>query len=168
MVSETPDLAALPSPQSITLLLKNHKSTTLLSLLPTSTFDDIKVLLLAALKSRNALNMPERADSIEFGVLADRRDASKGWIPITVRAQEIATGKNAKKPVSGKKNASNNSVEGAGLVDGSWVAWRVRTNGAEEETIRTDEDGDVEIVVEGEEDLGWDVVIPKYEDDEES
>jgi hypothetical protein len=166
MESETPDLAALPTAQSITLLLKNHKSTTLLSVQPTSTFDDIKGLLLAALKSRNVPGIPESPVHIELGVLADRRDASKGWVDLLLRPQDLAAGKTAKKAVSGKKNVFNNNVEGAGLVDGSWVAWRVRTSGAKDEKIVTDEDGDAVVVNIEEVEVPWDVVISRYEDDE--
>jgi hypothetical protein len=167
MASEIPDLAALPTAQSITLLLKNHKSTTLLSVQPTSTLDDIKVLLIAALKSRNTPGIPESPVHIELGVLADRWDASKGWVDLLLRAQDLATGKTAKKAVGGKKGVFNNSVEGAGLVDGSWVAWRVRTSGAKDGEIVTDEDGDAVVVDIEEVEVSWDVVIPRYEDDEE-
>lgn len=169
MASGSPDLAALPTPQSITLLLKNNKSTTLLSVQPTSTFDDIKVLLIAALNSRNAPDTPASPASLELGVLADRRDASKGWVPLYLRVQEIAAGKNAKKVAAGKQNALNNSVEGAGLVDGSWVAWRVRNGGAKDENVHMDEDGDAVVVdIDEDQDLGWDVVIPRYEDEDEA
>jgi hypothetical protein len=168
MASDPPNLAALPSPISVTLLLKNSKSTTLLSVQPTSTFDDIKVLLLAALKSRNVPDIPESPAALELGVLADRRDTSKGWVTLHQRVQELATGKHAKKAASGKKSALNDSVEGAGLVDGSWVAWRVRSRVGKDENVPTDEDGDeMSIDIDAEEDPGWDVVIPSYEDEEE-
>lgn len=166
MTPNTVDLAALPTPQSVTLLLKNKKSTTLLSLQPTSSFDDIKALLLAALQSRNVPNIPNSPASVELGVLADRRDASRGWVSLGLRAQEIAAGKNAKKAVDGKKSVSNSTVEGAGLVDGSWVAWRV-VQSAEGEKVQTDEDGDAVIDLEEREDPGWDVDFPKYEDEED-
>lgn len=168
MTSETPDLAALPTAQSVTLLLKNHKSTTLLSVQPSSTLDDVKALLLAALNSRNTPDIPESPIHIELGVLADRRDASKGWVDLLLRAQDLAAGKTAKKAVGGKKNVLNNSVEGAGLVDGSWVAWRARTSGAKDEKVVTDEDGDAVVVDIEEVEVPWDVVIPRYEEDEEA
>ena len=167
MASSTAALAALPTSESITLLLKNRRSTTLLSLQPSSTFDDIKALLLAALRSRNVPDIPNSPASIELGVLADRRDASKGWVSLVLRAQELATGKNAKKQTltAGKKNVFDNSVEAAGLVDGSWMAWRVRKT--EDEKAQVDEDGDAVIDIDEEEDPGWDVEVPKYEDEEE-
>ena len=168
MASNSPNLAALPSPVSVTLLLKNSKSTTLLSVQPTSTFDDIKALLLAALKCRNVSGTPESPAALELGVLADRRDTSKGWVTLHQRVQELATGKHAKKAASGKKIAQNDSVEGAGLVDGSWVAWRVRSREGKVENVQTDEDGDeMAVDFDDEEDPGWDVVIPSYEDEEE-
>jgi hypothetical protein len=168
MASNSANLAALPSPRSITLLLKNNKSTTLLSALPTSTFDDVKSLLIAALKSRNVPKIPDSPAALELAVLANPRDASKGWVPIHLRVQELAAGKNAKKAASGKKSALDGSVEGAGLVDGSWVAWRVKSSATKDECMSTDEAGDeMALDIDEEKDPGWDVMIPKYEDEEE-
>src|SRR5271155_4815534 len=130
-------LAALPEPDLYTLLFKNSKQTVLLSVDPCQTFSEIKSLLLAALKSRNITSIRNveggplcpisDAKDIEFGVLADRKDPSKGWVPLYVREQDVADLKLGKKNAGGKKSAVSESPEGAGLTDGSWIAFRVRT-----------------------------------------
>jgi hypothetical protein len=168
MASNTPNLAALPSPQSITLLLKNDRSTTLLSAEPTSTFDELKVLLLAALKSRHVSGLPSSPATLEFAVLANTKDASKGWVPVHVKEQELAAGKTAKKGAAGKKAALDGSVEGAGLGDGSWVAWRVKSSTIKNDGVPSDVDGDeMALDIDDERDPGWNVKIPSYEDEEE-
>lgn len=168
MASKSPNLAALPSPQSITLLLKNNKSTTLLSVQPTSTFDEVKELLVAALKSRNVPETPDSPAALELAVLANPRDASKGWVPVHLKAQEVAAGKTAKKAASGKKTVVDGSVEWAGLVDGSWVAWRIKSSAAKNDSMPSDgDDNEVSLDVDEERDPGWYVVVPRYDDDEE-
>ena len=80
--------------------------------------------------------------------------------------RELAAKKGGRAKEKGSKDPT---VEAAGLVDGSWVAWRVRGKKKEGE-VTMDDDGsgvvDIGSDVE-EEDPGWDVEIPKYEDEEE-
>ena len=169
------DPSTLPSQSHITLLLKHHKSTTLLSVSPSQNFSEIKSLLLSALKSRNitslpaskssATSLPSDSDDLEFGILADRKDPSKGWISL----ESAASAKNSKKvPGRTKVTPGADSPEAAGLGDGSMVAYRIRksTKGKERaKSVDSDaENGDVDI--EMDDDPGWDVILPSFEDED--
>lgn len=167
------DLAELPTPDMITLLFKCHKSTTVLSVLPTKPFTEIKGLLLAALQSRNfktlpnsTTPLPDDPEDVELGVLVDKKDASKGWRPMEIKEHEVTGPRGAKKKVGGKKSVLNESPLGAGLGDGAWIAYRVKgiQKQPEDQDAGT-EDGTPDIEIE--EDPGWDVVIPSFDDDPE-
>lgn len=160
-------LATLPSEDSLILLFKHAKHTVLLSVMPDEPFSNVKVLLLTALRSRSIstisdVPLPDDPEEIEFGVLIDRRDPSKGWTPLRIRLQEIADGKEAKKKGGGKKGVPCETPAGAGLVDGSWVAFRVKPDlraGKKE----SDDEGISDIDIP--EDPGWSVVIPTWDDE---
>ncbi|KAK5561847.1 hypothetical protein LTR46_000652 [Exophiala xenobiotica] len=160
-------LAELPTADMITLLFKCHKTITVLSVLPDRPFSEIKALLLAALQSRNLTTipnsdvpLPEDPDNLEFGVLADKKDASKGWVPLTIKEQEIKGPKATKKKTGGDKSVLNESPLGAGLAAGSWVAYRLKAKS------NLSEDVDME-GAEGTPDiqLRWDVVLPSFDDE---
>lgn len=167
------DLAELPTPDTITLLFKCHKSTAFLSVLPTKPFTEIKALLLAVLQSRNLETLPNSTTPLpkdpqdfEFGVLADKKDVSKGWVSLEIKEQEVSGPKGARKKVGGKASVLNETPLGAGLSDGAWIAFRVRP--AQQEIENEDADmqagtPDVEI----DEDPGWDVVLPRFDDENE-
>jgi hypothetical protein len=167
------ELAEPPSADTITLLFKCHKSTTLLSVLPTKPFVEIKVLLLAALQSRGLTTLPnsssplpENADDLEFGVLVDKKDASKGWVGLEIKEQEVTGSKGNKKKVGGKNSVLNENPVGAGLSDGSWIAYRVRAPSKERQADEDDlEEGTPDIDME--DDAGWDVVLPTFDDEGE-
>ena len=171
------DPASLPSQSHITLLLKHHKSTTLLSVSPSQSFSEIKSLLLSAIKSRGVdslptakgspIPLPSDSDELEFGILADRKDPSKGWIYL-----DSSASRNTKKvPGRSKVPAGANSPDAAGLGDGSLVAYRLRKSrkGKErEKSIDEDEDGDavIDINIDMDDDPGWDVILPTFEDED--
>ncbi|OAP64360.1 hypothetical protein AYL99_00332 [Fonsecaea erecta] len=167
------ELAELPTPDMITLLFKCHKSTTALSVLPTRPFTEIKALLLAALESRNlktlpnaSAPLPEDPEELEFGVLADKKDPSKGWIPLDIKEQDITGPKPTKKKVGGKQTVLNQSPLGAGLSDGAWIAYRLKVKQKEPQVEDEDHESgtpDVEI----DEDPGFDVILPSFEDEAE-
>ena len=169
------DLSELPTPDTITLLFKCHKSTTALSVLPTKPFTEIKPLLLAALQSRNIITLPnsdvplpEDPEEVEFGVLVDKKDASKGWVPMYIKEQEISGPRGNKKKVGGKDSILNQNPLGAGLSDGSWVAYRIKT--LEKKPLVEHEDlekGSPDVDMNVDEDPGFDVVIPSFEDETE-
>ncbi|KIW19252.1 hypothetical protein PV08_03546 [Exophiala spinifera] len=165
-------LAEMPTPEMITLLFKCHKSTTVLSVLPETPFSEIKNLLLAALRSRNVTTLPntetplpEDPEQLELGVLVDRKDASKGWVPLLIKEQEFRGAKGLKKKVGGETSVLNESPLGAGLNDGTWIAYRVKAQLKKSEDVdmaEADGASDLDLT----EDPGWDVVIPSFDDDD--
>ena len=167
------ELSKLPSPDMITLLFKCHKSTVALSVLPTKPFAEIKPLLLGALHSRNIktlpnsdMPLPEDPEVLEFGVLADKKDASKGFVPMEIKEQEVNGPSGTKKRVGGKNSIINQSPHGAGLSDGAWVAFRAKP---ERKALQVQDDDDMEGTpdIDIEEDPGFDVVLPSFEDEAE-
>ena len=168
------DPSTLPSQSHITLLLKHHKSTTLLSVSPSQSFPEIKSLLLSALKSRGItslstpngepLPLPSDPDDLGFGILAEKKDPSKGWISL----ESIDSTKPSKKsPGRPKVPAGANTPDAAGLGDGSIVAYRIRKPGKgkeREKSVGDDEDEDLDVDVEN--DPGWDVILPSFEDED--
>ena len=167
------DLAELPSADMITLLFKCHKSTVALSVLPAKPFTEIKPLLLGALQSRNVKTfpnsdnpLPDDPENLEFGVLADRKDASRGWVPMEIKEQEVNGPKGTKKKVGGKDSVLNQSPLGAGLSDGAWVAYRLKP---ERKVPQLQDEDQMEGIpdIDLEEDPGFDVVLPSFEDEAE-
>ncbi|KIW88256.1 uncharacterized protein Z519_11367 [Cladophialophora bantiana CBS 173.52] len=164
-------LAELPTPDMITLLFKCHKSTTALSVLPTKPFTEIKALLLAALESRNLKTLPNSSaplpddpEELEFGVLADKKDPSKGWVPMDTKEQEIAGPKGAKTKIGGRPSVLNQNPLGAGLGDGAWIAYRLKAR-QKEPQVKVDENGTPDVEID--EDPGFDVILPSFEDEAE-
>jgi hypothetical protein len=178
--------STLPSQGHITLLFKHHKSTVLLSVSPTQPFSEIKTLLLAVLKSRSIDSsqgpsssiglLPSDPDELEFGVLIDKKDPGKGWTSLTqpvsngdLKGKKKSTGAVERSKLSaGTTSGVANSPESAGLVDGSFVAYRIRSSPSSkkqppsEDKDEDEEDGDVE----AQDDPKWDVILPTFEDDE--
>lgn len=159
------DLTTLPTPEHNTLLLKNHKQTVLLSVLPTTPIPEIKSLLLAAIKSLNIdsignQSVPEAAEDIEFGILKNKKDPGEGWVPLIIKETDSGDGKLGKKKPAGKKNLLNESSAGAGLVDGSIIAFRFKTK---DQPVEVEDDDEMEL----EADPGWIVIMPSYEDEAE-
>ena len=158
------DPAALPTPEHITLFLKQHKHTVLLSVIPTTPFAEIKSLLLATLQSRNVTlidgaPLPNEPEEIEFGVLRNKRNPAEGWVSLDVKEMEVYDTKGGKRKVGGPKSVLNESPAGAGLSDGSMLAFRFRTKRKED----SPEDNDN---MEIEDDPGWNVILPSYDDEE--
>ena len=125
----------------------------MLSVQPHAPIPEVKKMLLEALKLRGvqAINgdvLPEESESIELAILNDRSDPEKGWKRLTmVPETNGGTSKNA--------GRSGNTVLGAGLATGHWVAFRFRQPG---ETNGLDAD---------DEETSWDVVLPTFDEGEE-
>lgn len=168
-MSTTSDLAALPNPQHLTLLFKHHKSTTLLSVLPSDTLSYTKERLLAVLRSRNLTTfpgtstpLPSTPDDLQFGILVDRREPRKGWIYAEDRAN-LSTKK------KGKKGTEEGEVEAMGeldLKDGGWVAYRLRRDKNVADLVDEGlEDMEVDQAADGPGE--WNVVVASYDDEDE-
>ena len=178
MALSQPSLTTLPTPTHLTLLFKHHKSTTVLSVLPSQTLAEVKSLLLQVLQSRDLttfpgtpIPLPSKADDLELAITRDRRDgrdASRGWVNVE-DAQALA-GATANHLKSGKSRKSSSKVESNGQVeivadlelkDASYIAYRLKRS--VESLVDEDVDGSV---VEGGKDE-WSVILPSYEEDEE-
>lgn len=149
-----------PNPLSWTLRFKNHNVTVVLLVSPTEPLEGIRKTLLKALQVRgieeiNGVQIPEQPSEIELGVPIDRNNLEKGWVRL-----ELANGDSSN--TGSKKNAIiGDSPQALDLRDSQAVAFRFRSRGREEINANGEEsDMDVD-------DLGWDVMIPTYEDDEE-
>jgi len=162
-----PDVATLPTPEHLTLLLKHGKSTTVLSALPTQRLSEVKTMLLTALESRGIstfpgtdILLPTEADELEFAVLIDRRDPQKGW----VNAEDgisLATSKPGKKKAANKPSGPVENVADLELKDGAWIAYRLKTS--DMDIMQEGSSPDIEM----REDPGWNVTIPSYDEEEE-
>jgi hypothetical protein len=86
-------------------------------------------------------------------------------VPLVIKEVEAGDAKGGKRKVGGKKSVLNESPAGAGLGDGSMLAFRFRTK-PKEEALAREEDEDDDNEVEIEDDPGWNVILPSYDDDE--
>lgn len=162
---ETTRLTTLPDPEHITLFFKFANHSVVLSVLSNQPFDEIKELFLLALRARgieqiSGSAVPEDKDLLEFGVLVDRKDATKGWVHVQVKEQD-ETKKNSG---TGKKKSSavENCPAAVGLTDGGYVAVRVRVEDQRQVKEESEDGADTD---EFPEDPGWDVVLPTLEDE---
>lgn len=88
-------------------------------------------------------------------------------MPLVIKEVEVSDMKGGKRTVGGKKSVLNESPAGAGLGDGSMLAFRFRTKQKEEAPEQEDNDEDEDDdEVEIEDDPGWNVILPSYDDDE--
>ena len=125
----------------------------------TQSFSSIKSDLLHALKTRgyteiNQQSLPSNADDITLGLPIDKNDPSKGWVGLDIPAMDVEDETGSKKKVGGKKCVLNASPLGAGLRDGSLLAFKFRRVDAK----RDDDDLDMD-------DSDWDVVMPSYDEE---
>lgn len=152
-----------PDPLSWTLLFKKHKTTVLLMLLSQETLANTKNALLEALKARglteiNGDPLPEESSDIEFGVAVDKNDLEKGWTQLEADAPELGDAEEAPRRNAGKKSNGSISLQAANLRNGQSLAFRFKKHGGGDNI-----DIDQEL-----EDPGWDVVVPKFDDEEEA
>jgi hypothetical protein len=171
-------ITTLPQPAHITLLLKHAKSTVFLSVSPQQSFTSIKSLLLSALQARNITSLPSSdgttttlpstPEGIELGVLIDKKDASRGWTLLDANSTTSAATSKSTTKAKAKVGTSKDDPDtpaGAGLGDGSWLAYRVKKEGSSDD-VSVDENGDVVVPDDMEGDQGWYVVLPSFEEDE--
>ncbi|PGG95666.1 hypothetical protein GX51_08181 [Blastomyces parvus] len=151
-----------PNSLKWTLKFKNHNVTILLLVSPTQSFDSIKEEILKALKVRNITEIngqpvPDDSAEIELGVPLDRNNLEKGWEKLRQTIEESGNGKQ-KKPLRGRNTATTGPEE-AGLKDSQAVAFRFR------KPVEGEDEDELGI---GFDDPGWDVMVAKYdaEDDD--
>ena len=134
---------------------------------PRETINSTKTALLQALQSRgvteiNGDRLPEDVSSIEFGVAVDRNDLEKGWTPLKAETPEFTDAETPRRN-AGKKSSGSTNLQSAGLRNGQSVAFRFQKHG-EEVAKKDGEELDIDQDLE---DPGWDVVVPKFDDEEE-
>ena len=86
-------------------------------------------------------------------------------MPLVIKEVEVGDAKGGKRTVGGKKSVLNESPAGAGLGDGSMLAFRFRTK-PKEDALAQEEDDVNDDEMEIEDDPGWNVILPIYDDDE--
>lgn len=178
-----------PNSRTWTLRFKHHKTTILLHAEPIQKLSSIRADLLAALQQTNPsgeLNgqkIPQNPDDIILARPADINDLSQGWERLEQKApfadeanDSDAKGKGKGKAITstpgsgaGKTKAGaqmKDCPQGAGLRDGSIVAFKFRSEDrelreseAEDDFVMLDEDREG---VEGRD--GFDVVVPTIEE----
>lgn len=122
-----------------------------------------KNALLNALKARglteiNGDPLPEEPLDIEFGVAVDKNDLEKGWTQLEADAPGLGDAEEAPRRNAGKKSNGSMSLEAANLRNGQSLAFRFKKRGG----------GDSVDIDQELEDPGWDVVVPKFDDEEEA
>ncbi|KAL9000986.1 MAG: hypothetical protein Q9169_000470 [Polycauliona sp. 2 TL-2023] len=142
-----------PSPQQLTLRFKCHKTTILLFVSPHDSFASIKSKLLDALKVANITQiqgqpLPTKSDDVLLGVLINLNDPGVGWTSLEIPEKDDKKGSKS----SGVLNAS---PMGAGIKDGSMLAFKFRGDDSDADDLDM---GDSE----------WDVVMPTFDDEEGS
>lgn len=104
---------------------------------------------------------PDQGDQVEFGIPTNKKDLKKGFIPLDMAEQMLGDSKGGKKKVNGNKAMPSGSPAGAGLVDGSILAFRFKQG----------EDMDIEDAANDEaqvpNDPGWNVELPHYDEEDE-
>lgn len=160
IVSTMPSMTA--SPAHWTLRFKHHKSTTLLHVDPLQSFATIKAELIHALNDvyhdgrlPSGLQIPESPSDILLGKAKDHHDLTRGFERIStnqVNGDEEGQTSNKK-----KRNDPIDCPKGAGLRDGSAVAYRFRS-----EDLDLDEGLGLD-----DEDEKWDVVVATFEESAE-
>lgn len=158
LIFAQPPKSAAPNPRSCTLLFKKHRTTVLLSLQPGQSIESSKEVLLQSLLDRGfseigGTSLPQAAAEIELGVPVDRNDLEKGWRPLEDN-HAVENDQGVKKYSKGFL-----TLEAAGLENGHSVAFRFRKSSG------TDVNGNATNGVS--EDIGWDVEMPSYADEDE-
>lgn len=123
---------------------------------PDDSFTSVKERLLEAakatqIKAINGQPLPSEPDDLILGVLIDENEPNEGWVGLEIPELEDDTGK------KGSKNSGvlNATPMGAGLRDGSVLAFRFRNEASDADDLVMDDEK-------------WDVVMPDIDDDDGS
>jgi hypothetical protein len=107
----------------------------------------------------------DQAQRVEFGVPKNKKDLTRGFVSLDTAEEGLADSRGGKKRANADKAASRETPAGAGLVDGSVLAFRFKPEhdvGPEDEDDDKDDD---EAQVPA--DPGWNVELPRYDDEED-
>ncbi|KAL8811679.1 MAG: hypothetical protein Q9223_001480 [Gallowayella weberi] len=145
-----------PSPQQLTLRFKCHKTTILLLVSPHESLSSVKEKLLKAIKATqvveiNGQPLPSDPDHVIFGVPADPNEPNGPWIELEIPEPED----NTRKKGSKKPGVLNATPTGAGLKDGSVLAFRFQDEATDADDLGMDKQK-------------WDVIMPTFDDEEGS
>jgi hypothetical protein len=136
------------------LRFKNHKTTILLPVNPTLSFETIKGHLLEALQITPSLELsgnqqiPVSPEDIVLGLPKDVNDLEAGWKNMNDTTEDMISEKRKGKSKKDDDNSMDTPL-GRGLKDGSVLAFRF-VDAEEKSTNKED----------------WDVVIATYPEDE--
>lgn len=148
-------MLGIPDQHHWTLRFKQHKTTVLLFVTQGQSFTSIKADLLEAIRATgvreiNGKGLPTKSDDIILGVPIDKNDFSKGWVNLEI--PELEGDETGSKSKGVRKNSVlNASPLGAGLKEGSVLAFRFKKVSGEDEISTDDND--------------FDVIMPSYEED---
>lgn len=100
------------------------------------------------------MHIPSDPNEVVLGILVDKNDPTQGWVPLDIPAIAVEESDGRKKKIGGKDGVLNSTPLGAGLKDGSMLAFkfRIKSNNVDEEGMDQADDE-------------WDVIIPSYEDE---
>ncbi|KAL8713333.1 MAG: hypothetical protein Q9220_002532 [cf. Caloplaca sp. 1 TL-2023] len=145
-----------PNPQHFALRFKQHKITILLFVKPHDPLTSVKEKLLAAIKDRNisqidGRSLPSDPQDIIFGVPIDKHDPSQGWVGLDIPGlDDDERKKGGKKP-----SVLNATPIGAGLKDGSLLAFKFKQDGSGGDDVDMN-------------DNEFNVIMPSFDDEVES
>jgi len=116
-------------------------------------FTSIKQDLLEAIRSTgltelNGHPLPSDPDDVILGVPIDKNDPDKGWVNIRIPEAKEDDEEGHKSKKVKRDSVVNTSPLGAGLKDGSMVAFRFKTDEEDDMTAKN-----------------YDVVMPVYEEE---
>lgn len=154
LTSLQPSKAAATTTQAWTLRFIKHKTTVLLLVQSTDSFSSIKQELLSSITatgvtSINGVDLPSDPSDVILGVPVDKHDLALGWVDLEIDVGDGGGEGNKvtekkKKEKGGDDDVLNGSPLGAGLKDGSLLAFKFA----------------------GEQRDDWDdVVLPSYDDE---
>ncbi|KAK4894118.1 hypothetical protein LTR66_010501 [Elasticomyces elasticus] len=160
-----------PTPLTLTLRLKHHKTTILLHVDQLQSLASIKTELLHALRETNPDNtfggaeIPAEPKDVLLAKPVDQNDLSLGWTSLEPSALTIpdtedglANGKSKSAKGKGKASkAGEQTPASVGLRDGIALAFKFR---GQDELNEQDEDEALQL----DDEETWDVLVPTYDD----
>nr|POE63030.1 hypothetical protein CFP56_03933 [Quercus suber] len=165
----TPSIS--PSPRTWTLRFKHHRSTIILHVDPLQKFPLVRLELLKAIQQTsqngqlNNVDIPNDSNEILLAKLVDNNNLRAGWEQMEREEEDLFNGEDVRGKGKAKASAKSTSrstmkdcPQGAGLRDGSIVAFKFKSESQAEGQDTLDGESLV-----GEPEV-WDVVAPSMEE----